>query len=234
MNRLPLLILVFSFLFAFFFITPALLDQQFVPFPLVKVGDIVDLATPLILLPLYWLLYRYAREDKPGLQASLIFVALAALWAEGHGIHLAANSIGHLLGDQKASDAYALTHFFDENLSHVLLHSGVIALSGILLLRQWPGLVPEERLPLWSAILAALLYGFTYFLIIVEGGTAVIGIPFALLVVVAGLIWGRTRIGRQPLTTFFVLSYGLAILLFAIWAIRWGGLPEFSEVGIIS
>ena len=75
---------------------------------------------------------------------------------------------------------------------------------------------------------------FTYFLIIVEGGTAVIGIPFALMVVVAGLIWGRVRIGRQPLTTFFVLSYGLAILLFAIWAIRWGGLPEFSEVGIIS
>ena len=33
--------------------------------------------------------------------------------------------------------------------------------------------------------------------------------------------------------TFFFTAFVVATVLFLAWGIRWGGLPEFSEVGII-
>jgi hypothetical protein len=233
MKRLSRLALLFSFLFALLIILPGLLSTQFGPYPLMKNGDILDLATPLILLPLYWLLFQLAPGQLPRPGQMLLFMALAAAWAAGQGMHLSANSIGHLLGDAAASDAYKLTYFYDEDLSHFLWHAGVIGLSALILLRQWrnPFSGPAAG---WPAILiAALLYGFTYFTMIIEGGTAVLGVPFALAVAVFGLVWGRKQFGQQPLTAFFVTAYWLATLLIIIWFIWQGGLPEFSEVGII-
>jgi hypothetical protein len=32
---------------------------------------------------------------------------------------------------------------------------------------------------------------------------------------------------------FFLIEYCVSLLFFIRWAIYWGGLPEFSEVGII-
>ena len=55
MKRLSFLVLVFAILFAVFFIAPPLLSQQFSPYPLMKMGDVFDILTPLVLLPLYWL-----------------------------------------------------------------------------------------------------------------------------------------------------------------------------------
>ena len=56
MSRLSRLILVFSVLFAVFFMGPPLPGVQFGPYPLMKVAELFDLLTPLILIPLYWLL----------------------------------------------------------------------------------------------------------------------------------------------------------------------------------
>jgi len=55
-SRLSRLILVFSVLFAVFFMGPPLPGVQFGPYPLMKVAELFDLLTPLILIPLYWLL----------------------------------------------------------------------------------------------------------------------------------------------------------------------------------
>ncbi len=52
-------------------------------------------------------------------------------------MHLAANSISHLMEEMKHSDAYTLTHFYDEVLSHSLWHVGIVGLSALLLYRQW-------------------------------------------------------------------------------------------------
>lgn len=106
-------------------------------------------------------------------------------------------------------------------------------MSALILYRQWrnPFSGPAAG---WVAIMiAALLYGFTYFTMIIEGGTAVLGVPFALAVSAVGLIWGRKRFGQQPLTAFFVTAYWLAALFIVIWFVWQGGLPEFSEVGLI-
>ena len=99
--------------------------------------------------------------------------------------------------------------------------------------RQWRNPFAGQTEGMLMVIAGGLIYGFTYFLTVVEAGTAPLGVPFAIVVTVFGLIWGRKQFKRQPMTTFFVVGYGLATLLIVIWAIWQGGLPEFSEVGII-
>ena len=233
MSRLNRLILVFSVAFAVFFIGPSMLSGQFGPYPLMKLGDIFDLLTPLVLIPLYWLLYQVGQNKKPGLGEGLVFLVLAALWVQGQGMHLAANSIGHLLEDMAGSDASILTSFYDEVLSHYMWHLGVVGLSALLLIRQWQNPFTGERSSPGIVVLAGIIHGLTFFVIVVEGGTALLGIPFAITVTIAGLVWGRLKLRQQPLLLFFLVSYVVALLFFAGWGIYWGGLPEFSELGLI-
>jgi len=233
MKRLSFLVLAFAILFAVFFIAPPLLSQQFRPYPLMKMGDIFDILTPLVLIPLYWLLYRLNEEKKITLPGIILFAVLAALWVEGQGMHLAANSIGHLLKEVEGSDAYHLAFFYDEVLSHYLWHLGIVGLSALLLWRQWHNPFREEHTWVWLLIPAGVIYGFTFFVIVIEAGTAPLGIPFAILVTVLGWILWRKGMKQQPLLTFFLISYTVATVFFVGWAIYWSGLPEFSQVGII-
>ena len=233
MKRLSFLVLVFAILFAVFFIAPSLLSQQFGPYPLMKIGDVFDLLTPLVLLPFYWLLYRLSEEKKLTPSGIILFVILAALWVEGQAMHLAANSIGHLMEDMKGGDAYRLTLFYDEVLSHYLWHFGIVGLSALLLWRQWHNPFSEGRAGVWLLILAGAIYGFTFFVIVIEAETAPLGVSFAVLVTVLGWALGRKKMPRQPLLTFFLIGYSIATAFFIGWAIYWGGLPEFSQVGII-
>ena len=233
MSRLSRLILAFSVAFAVFFMVPPFLSGQFGPYPLMKLADVFDLLTPLILIPLYWLLYQVGQEKGPSLGEGVAFTVLAALWVLGQGMHLAANSIGHLLKETTGTAAYVLTYFYDETLGHILWHSGAMGLSALLLIRQWQNPFTGERSSLGLLIAAGIIHGLTFFVIVVEGGTALLGIPFAIIVILAGLIWGRGKLREQPLLLFFLVSYIVAMLFFAGWGIYWGGLPEFSELGLI-
>jgi len=228
MKQIKRLILIFAIAFVFFFAAPAMFSGQFGPYDLIKNGDIIDLLTPLVLIPLYWLLFWIGREEGPGKTESVIFMVLAALWVEGQGMHL--------LSDMVGTDAETLTHFYDEQLSHYMWHLGVIGLSGLLLWRQWRHPFVGERSSLWLEGVSGFLYGFTFFLIIVEGQTALFGFPFAIIVTLAGLIWGRGQLRQQPLLAFFWIGYLIATLLTLGWWLYWGALLEFSDptVGLIS
>jgi len=136
MNRLPRLILLFSILFLLFLILPAFLWNNCRIITLMSQGDALDILTPLVLLPLYWLLFWYASGEKVRLVGSLVFVLLAGLWAEGQGMHLSANSIGHLL-NKIDGNAYILTVFYDEVLSHYLWHLGIFGLAALLIFVEW-------------------------------------------------------------------------------------------------
>jgi len=63
-----------------------------------------------------------------------------------------------------------------------------------------------------------------------------IGVPFALLVPIFALVWGRKEFKRQPLLVFFTIACLLALGFFAGWAIYWRDLPEllpeFSNPGV--
>jgi hypothetical protein len=233
MKKISVLILVFAVAFTVFFIGPPFLGISFGPYPLMKIADVFDILTPLVLLPLYWLLYRLSQNQPLNLSGMVIFFVFAAFWAAGQGMHLAANSIDHLLKGMESSDIYKLTHFYDEILGHYLWHVGIVGLAGFLIFRQWQSPSTEERGSLWPLMLAGVIHGFTFFMIVIEGGTAPLGITFAVLAVLFGLVWGRKMLFMRPVITFFFISYAVALLFFIGWGIYWQGLPQFSEVGII-
>ncbi len=222
------LTLPFALLFALMFTAPALLSQQFGLYDLMKYGDVLDLFTPLVLLPLYWWLWQGSRKTAPRPGELILFLVLAALWVEGQGMHLSANSIGHLLGGMQESDAYTLTYFYDEKLSHYLWHLGIVGLSAMLLYREWRQPGPLQTTG-WPVIAGGVIHGLTYFMIIVEAGTGPLGVTFAAVVSLAVLVWGRGNLGKRPLLTFFFITYLLATILFIGWAAYWGGLLEFSD-----
>ena len=232
MNKLPRLTLLFSILFLLFLILPAFLWNDCAFNPFMSQGDMLDILTPLVLLPLYWLLFWYASGKKVRLAESLVFVLLAGLWAEGQGMHLSANSIGHLLDEITHRDAYFLTVFYDEKLSHYLWHLGIFGLAALLIFVEWRQQTEEKVY--WGWILpAGIIHGFTLFLIVIEGGTVPLGFPFAVIIPLVVLIWGRDILKSEPLTAFFFISCLLALLLMAGWCIYWGGCLEFSDLGII-
>lgn len=242
MQRLARLTLIFAILFAVFFLLPPFLSKQLGGYPLMKTQDVFDLFTPLVLIPVYWLLFQIEPDRPPGRWSIIAFLVIAALWAEGQGMHLSANSIDNLI-EGKASPQVAeavhslgtalaptgipdLTYFYDEVLSHYLWHGAVMALAALLLWRQWRNLsaapVPNSGLP----IAGGIIHGITFALITLEGQTAALAIPFAGVVTLVSLIWGLGRLRRGPILLFSLVAFGLAFLIFLAWWLAWGCLVE--------
>lgn len=227
-----ILIFIFALSFTILLIVPTFLTKQSSIFLLLRVGEVLDLITPLILIPIYWILFQIKASSYPTKKEMIIFLIFTAFWAQGQGMRLSANAIGHLLESAKTTDVYMLVYFFDEVLGHYIWHIGIIGLTVLLLFRQWHYPFKEQS-GIFLEIIAGIIYGITYFIIVVEGQTAVLGIPFVLLIGLFGIFYGRQKFKQQPLLIFFFVAYLLALFLFAAWAFYWGGLPQFSEVGII-
>ena len=231
MYRAARLTLVFAVLFAFFLIAPACRNGPFGAYPLLRVGNILDLLTPLVLIPVYWLLFQVAPDRRIADRETLVFLVLAGLWVMGHSTHLAANAIGHL-NEGLAGDAPALTHFIDEDLSHTIWLLGILGLAALIIYRQWRNPFAGPRQGDGLVLAAAAIHGFNYFLSIVEAGTNGLGISFAVAVVVFGLLQ-RRELGQRPIARFFVFAYAFSLVFFLAWGLYWGGLPEFSQVGLL-
>ena len=185
----------------------------------------MDLLTPLVVLPLGW----WVLDGIGGLRgrAFVAFLVIAALWASAQGIHLASNAIGDAFqaGAPRdafyATDAGALDHFLDEDLSHWLWHIAWVALSILmLLLATWR--------PAWSggggavAGFGGLIHGVTFFLVTAEGGTAGLGIPASVVIA----IWSASLVRRgstHPVFRFFFVASVVTLVLDLVWAAMHGG-----------
>lgn len=202
--------------------------------------DAIDLLTPLVLIPLYWLLFRYSSIEATRLNEEIAFILLAVFWVAGQGMHLSANSISNLIEnlaksgiiDLTTSQIFLLTNFYDEWLSHYLWHIGVLGMILLLLIREWSRPAGEKTV-WWETILGGLLYGITLFLITLEGQTAPLALPFFLLVTLFSFLRGRKRFGHQPLLAFFFTACLLATALYLGWGIYWRGFPPLSQLGLI-
>jgi hypothetical protein len=239
MNKISLLTLVFAFFSAVFFLLLIFFRIPLPFYPLMSYQDALDLLTPVVLIPLYWLMFRYTGGEKSSLGQEIAFMILAALWVEGQGMHLAANSIDNLIEglarqqviDILGTEIYQLTYFLDEHLSHYLWHIGVMGLAALLMYMDWKrteGIATQW----WAAILAGLIYGFTLFCIFLEGQTVALGLPFILVVTLLGLFWWRRQMAHKPVLAFFFLSCLVATVFFIGWGLYWGGFPQFTEVGL--
>ncbi len=240
MKRLSLLALVFAILSLVFINLLVFFRFPFSLYPLMSFQDALDLLTPLVLIPVYWLMLKASSNRRPTLAEEIGFLIFAALWIQGQGMHLAANSVDNLIEglakkqviDVTGSSIYQLAYFMDEHLSHYLWHLGLIGLTALLILHEWREPAGIQTI-WWMTGLAALLHGFTFFAIFLEGQTMPLGLPFTALLTLIPLLWGRKKLAQQPILAFFFLSGLLAFLLFAGWGIYWGGFPQFSDVGLI-
>jgi len=206
--------------------------------PGVTWGDLIDIATPVLLVFFYALVLRALRvipsgdAPRPARPAWRLLVTLGGFGLVlGHGIHVAANSIHDAITRAGTPDPLGLVNWWDEHLSHFTIHGskaaiciGLTALEG----RGASMTTAGGATGLFTAGVTA--YGFITFAEGVEGQTVPLVLPFC----VAYLAWSLAK-GRPfpPVRRFYTLGALVSILLFAVWGIWHRGFPEFSTVGLI-
>ena len=180
-------------------------------------GDWVDLFTPFAVIGASALVL--GRRVVP--VALVVALAGAILYVDGHGIHLAANSIGH---EDLSGEAKDVTHFWDEDWGHGEWHLGLFVLVGAFCLAERRRPVRVDRR---LAVLAALLLGWTFFTSTVEGGTWWLELAATAVFVP----WAISA--RRPLLSACAAAFALGAVLIGIWAVWHGGVPQFSEVDLL-
>jgi hypothetical protein len=180
-------------------------------------SEAVDLLTPFAVVGSAAALLAVLGAARPALVLGLV---AAILYVDGHGIHLAANSIAR---EGPGGEVERLTYFWDERLSHLELVAGWFGLLGAFCLAE----AAATRRPAASrAVLAAAagLLGFALFTSTVEGQTW-----WVTLAAAPGFALWALRSGR-PLAASVGAAFGLAAAAILAWALAWGGVPQFSEL----
>ena len=182
----------------------------------VLAGDWVDLVTPLAVVGAAALVLA-SLEPSPVVLVVALVAAVA--YVDGHGIHLAANSVDNLHPTGAAGDK---AHFWDERFGHFEWHAGWFALLAACCLA-------EARRPTTISSRATVgvlvLLGFSLFTNTVEGGTW----PLELGATAAFMAWAVAA--SRPLLRVVASSFAIGATLIGIWAIWHGGVPQFSQLG---
>ena len=171
-------------------------------------ADWIDLATPYFVVAAAAAVLAGAGTDHLGWVA---FGLGAVVYTQGHGIHLAGNSVDNAAGGHVA-------HLWDERVGHWIWYVGLSLLVAVLV-RALPAL----GLSGW-AVAGAALTGFTWFDNTVEGAVPYLGIAVAVVV-------GSYALRRRVLP--IAAAYGVALVLLVVWGIWQHGFPEFSQLGWI-
>jgi len=143
----------------------------------------------------------------------LLAGAGGVLYAQGHGIHLAANSIANRAPGPTA-------HLWDEPVGHHLWYAGLALALAALAAACARRPRPRAR----SAYLLAALVGITHATNSLEGGTAL----FGMLVAAAFAGWGWRR--RGELGRVLLVAYGLALVGLAGYGVWQRGFPQPSSL----
>ena len=181
-------------------------------------GTWIDLATPFFVAAAA----VYGLRGAPR-TAIVVGTGALVLYIDGHGIHLAANAIGH----EDVGGAEHTVDFWDEHWGHAEWHLGWLGLLAALSLADL--LHPHRNRALFglgaTLIAAAAVTGWTLFTSTVEGQDWWLVLGAAPLFVV----WSAVRSGRVLAAS--AAATLLAAALIGIWAAWQGGVPQFSEVG---
>jgi len=180
-------------------------------------GDWIDLLTPFAVITAA---VGVLAAGVPTPRAVALAFVAALLYVDGHGIHLAANSIDNA---HPVGDAHKVAHFWDERFGHFEVLAGWLGLLAAFCLAEGR----RASLAVRIAVPTVALLGFTFFTSTVEGGTWFVFLPAS----VPFLVWAART--RRPLIVCTAASMVAAALLIAIWAIWQGGVPQFSQVGYL-
>lgn len=177
--------------------------------------DFADLLTPYVVVgPLLVVLARTGASRRLWLLA----LTGAAVFVQGHGLHLSANSISYADGPQEPA------YFWDEQAGHALWFVGLtlVLVAVAQAVRAVPLPLPMPRL---AAFLAGLV-GLTWAANVIEAGHVPLGAGLALAL--AGYGWCTRERTTGPL---LVLSFGLSLVAVAAYGLVQGGFPQPSELG---
>jgi len=184
----------------------------------VGIHDAVDLITPFAVVGAA-LAALFSFHAPP--RALLTAFVGAILYVDGHGIHLAANSIGN---EPVSGRAREVAHFWDERFGHVWWHVGWFLLVAAICLAE-----PARRVRLSRRRTATIVFllGATLFSNTIEGGDWWLELAGAVLFCTWALV------ARRPLLTTFAGAFAFGAALIGIWALWHGGVPQFSQLGWI-
>ena len=233
-GRIWLPYLAFAVAYAVFLAIPAFLHGSFPLERLMEWGDVIDLATPLVVLGLLWWLIRTTVGPLSG-RLTVLFALLALLWTEGHAMHLAANSIGHHVASGAGGPLPAVIDLYDERLSHYIWYFAALSVPLFLLYALGRARAPAHGRADLGVVLAALIYGVALALTSIEAAV----IPLALALLLGTLLYAASARGfrraaaRTPLFAFSVTAVVAALAVIAVWGAYYGGWPELSDVGLI-
>lgn len=172
-------------------------------------ADWVDLLLPYLLVGAAAMVLRAAGAEP---RAWVVLGAGALLYTQGHGIHLAANSVGNELGH-----AEVIT-LWDEHVGHYLWYAGFAVLVLALVLA-----LPRVEVTAAGWFLAALA-ALTLTTNAIEGQS----VPLSAALAVAFVVRGRQLLVRAV--------YAAHTLLLVAWVCYWAlaegrWSPEFTELG---
>lgn len=177
-------------------------------------ADWVDVLTPYAVLLTAAAALHAAGADRRGWA---VYLVGAITYVEGHGIHLAANSVGN------DTPGISVVHLWDEVVGHYLWYAGTALVFAALALTLAHRPAPPAR----YALIPALVVAVTWTTNSLEGGTAVMGLVTA----AAFTVWGlrtRHRLGRVLIPAFAPAA--IALTAFGVWQ---RGFPQPTELGWI-
>ncbi|WUI03272.1 hypothetical protein OHR68_16165 [Spirillospora sp. NBC_00431] len=174
-------------------------------------ADWIDILTPYTVLLTAAAALHTARA---GHRTWALYIIGAITYVEGHGIHLAANSVGNDTPGHVA-------HLWDEVTGHYLWYAGTALVAAALT----AALAHLPAPPATLALVPALGVAFTWTSNSLEGGTAVMGLTIA----AAFTAWGlRTR---RTLGRVLIPAFAPAIVMLIGYGIWHHGFPQPSDLG---
>ncbi|MFA1540601.1 hypothetical protein [Actinomadura monticuli] len=176
-------------------------------------ADWIDVLTPYAVLLTAAAALRAAGADR---RAWTLYLVGAITYTEGHGIHLAANSVYNVYPNPTA-------HLWDETVGHYIWYAGTALVFAALATAF--ARTPPPRTPLHLPL--SLAVAITWTTNSIEGTTGLMGIAIA----AAFTVWGwRTRhhLGRVLLPAF-----APALVVLTAYGAWYRGFPQPSEMGWI-
>jgi uncharacterized membrane protein YhaH (DUF805 family) len=160
----------------------------------------------------------------------LLFAVGAIAYTQGHGIHLAANSIGNDLG-ASGIGLTDVTHLWDEVMGHYVWYGGLAVMVAALALAFRPLTQPRRSM---AMLLLTLLFGVTYASNALEGHTAVMALITSLGFVAWSLMERRgsePSPGHSPAAGLLGWVFLPSCLVLGFYGLWHRGFPEPTSVG---
>ena len=158
----------------------------------------------------------------------VLFWTFSVLYVEGHGMHLAANSIGNNLVTNTDARLARSIFLFDEPIG--------LALIAVAYQSSYTSRDQLTRRQIWLILIGWMLYGVSFALTIIEGQSALWAGPIVIVALfVLGVRWlrGKTNWYKQPASTFFVTGFSVVLVTLGVWLLRFGSFVEPSTIFVL-